>query len=187
MTYRTLLSAQDVAQRLGIHRTTVHRRRRTGELVPVARTAGRFGAYLYDASEIEALVKEQKMTTSPAQTLTLDPFVLADLDPFESTEVPTWIETNLDHLSEILGSEYEVAEDSASEWTIRGTQYVIEWIDYNLLALPLNQWRTQIEEFELPLAGDESDQEIESLQAGIALGARWAWRLVTVALESGDE
>lgn len=184
-----LLTTREAADALGLSPKTVTWRVRAGRLNPAMKVPIRNGAYLFHASDIRDLMKEQKMTTStaPKSTLALDPFVLADLQTFESTEVPTWLETNLDHLSEILDQEHEVAEDSASEWTIRGAQYVIEWIDYNLLSLPLNQWRAQIENFELSLAGDESDQEIESLQAGMAIGARWAWRLVTVALEGGDE
>lgn len=58
MDAQQLLSPHDVAERLGIDRTTVHRRRLAGKLHPVMKVPGKNGAYLFDADYIDSLARE---------------------------------------------------------------------------------------------------------------------------------
>lgn len=52
-----LLPTSAVAQRLGVHVRTIHRWVNEGVLIPVVRTPGIRGAYLFDRADVERLAK----------------------------------------------------------------------------------------------------------------------------------
>lgn len=58
MTEAPLLTSQEVADRLGKSPRTVHRLVTSGALVPVRKLAGRNGAFLFLASDVESLTRK---------------------------------------------------------------------------------------------------------------------------------
>jgi excisionase family DNA binding protein len=53
------ITTTEVAELLGIARSTVRQRVDNGKLVPIGQLPGRNGAYLFDAEQIEALAAER--------------------------------------------------------------------------------------------------------------------------------
>lgn len=59
-----LIGSAEVAERLGLDRSTLNRHVRAGKLTPALKLPGETGAYLFDRAAIEALAADQAATAS---------------------------------------------------------------------------------------------------------------------------
>lgn len=57
---QTLISAQEVARRLNVDRSTITRRVQAGSLSPAGKLDGATGAYVFDADEIDRMIQKKR-------------------------------------------------------------------------------------------------------------------------------